>query len=91
MEIDYDPAKNARNIKELQLPFEQAAEYDFDTALTVVDNRRDYGETRFRSIGRLKGRVHVLVFVELPDGIRVISFRKGNKREVRDYEKASKP
>jgi len=37
-------------------------------------------------LGRLKGRVHALVFVETPRGIRVISFRKANAREVHIYE-----
>lgn len=32
------------------------------------------------------GRVHSLVFVETGNGIRVISFRKANKREVKRYE-----
>ena len=53
----------------------------------VVDARHDYGETRLRALGLLDGRVHVLVFVEAASGIRVISFRKANKREVSHYEK----
>jgi uncharacterized DUF497 family protein len=32
------------------------------------------------------GRVHALVFAEAVAGIRVISFRKANAREVRRYE-----
>ncbi len=39
----------------------------------------------------LGDRVHALVFVETKHGIRVISFRKANQREVRHYEKASNP
>ena len=91
MEISFDPAKNARNIRERGLPFARAAEFDFDSAVFSVDTRRDYGETRFRAFGRLDGRVHVLVFVETASGIRVISFRKANKREVNRYERASRP
>jgi len=87
MDIEFDPAKNAANIRERGLPFTLAAEFDFENALIRVDNRRDYGETRFRGIGPLDGRIHVLVFVEIASGIRVISFRKANKREVRDYER----
>ena len=33
-------------------------------------------------------RFHVLVFTETPSGIRAISFRKANRREVRQYENA---
>lgn len=86
MRIDFDTAKNERNIRERGLSFERVAEFDFETAILVVDTRRDYGEVRFRALGNLEGRLHALVFVGTPDGIRVVSFRKANKREVKLYE-----
>ena len=89
MEISYDLAKNARNIAERGLSFDLAGEFDFETAVFAVDTRRDYGEIPYRALGLLDGRVHALVFVETPQGIRVISFRKANKREVRRYEQAT--
>ena len=91
MEISFDPDKNAGNIGLRGLGFERAAEFDFQTAVLTVDGRRDYGETRHRALGLLDGRLHALVFVETAKGIRVISFRKANKREVRWYEKATQP
>jgi len=91
MEIEFDPAKNAANIRERGLPFELAAEFDFETALIWRDTRKAYPEVRFVALGLQGGRVHSLVFAQTTKGIRVISFRKANKREVRDYEKASKP
>ena len=91
MEIDFDPAKNARNASDRGLPFDRAADFDFETAVFQVDTRRDYGEIRHRALGLLDGRVHALVFVETAKGIRVISFRKANKREVRRYEQATQP
>jgi uncharacterized DUF497 family protein len=86
MKVSFDPAKDERNIRERGLSFELAGEFDFETALYQPDIRRDYGEERIRALGRLNGRVHALVFVETPEGIRVISFRKANAREVRIYE-----
>lgn len=91
MEISFDPDKNASNIALRGLSFERAADFDFQTAVLTVDGRRDYGETRHRALGLLDGRLHALVFVETAMGIRVISFRKANKREVRWYEKATQP
>jgi uncharacterized DUF497 family protein len=90
MEISFDPAKNARNMALRGLSFERAAEFDFETAVFTVDGRRDYGETRHRALGFLDSRLHALVFVETIEGIRVVSFRKANKREVRDYEQATR-
>ncbi len=86
MNITYDPAKNTRNIELRGLSFERVADFEFETALFSPDVRRDYGEVRIRALGRLKGRLHALVFTETADGIRVISFRKANKREERIYE-----
>lgn len=82
MHITYDPVKNQRNIRERGLSFDQAAEFDFGSALIQVDQRFEYGETRYVALGFLHDRLHVLCFTETSDGIRVISFRKANSREV---------
>ncbi len=86
MEITFDPAKNARNIELRGLSFERVRDFEFETALFSPDRRRDYGEVRIRALGRLDNRLHALVFVETRRGIRVVSFRKANKREVNIYE-----
>jgi uncharacterized DUF497 family protein len=62
VEVTFDPAKNERNIKERGLSFERAADFDFETAVFVEDDRKDYGEKRIRSLGMLDGRLHALVF-----------------------------
>lgn len=56
-----------------------------------VDDRKAYPEVRFSALGMVAGRVHALVFAETANGIRVISFRKANKREVKRYEHATQP
>jgi uncharacterized DUF497 family protein len=91
VDITFDPAKNARNIEERGLSFERVAEFDFESAIFVEDTRRDYGERRWRALGLIGDRVHALVFVEAESGIRVISFRKANEREVKSYEQEAKP
>ena len=87
MRIAFDPAKNERNVRIRGVAFESAAEFDFENALVNVDQRRDYGEARYVALGRLGSRLHVLCFTEVDDGIRVISFRKANSREVSRYAK----
>ena len=86
MRITYDPAKNARNIELRGLGFERVANFDFQTAVIWIDRRKAYPEVRISALGLLAGRVHALVFAETTNGIRVISFRKANKREVKRYE-----
>ena len=85
MEIPFDPTKNERNIRERGLSFERAAEFDFDGAVYSIDARRDYGERRIIAFGYLDRRLHSLCFVDTETGIRVISFRRANWREARQY------
>jgi uncharacterized DUF497 family protein len=86
MEISYDPKKNAKNIAKHGLSFDRAADFHFDTATIVEDDRVNYGETRLRAFGLLDGRMHALVYVEIDESvIRIISFRRANKREVKRY------
>jgi uncharacterized DUF497 family protein len=90
MRIDFDARKNDANIRDRGLSFERARDFDFETAVFQQDTRRDYGETRFRALGYLDERLHALVFTETAKGIRVISFRKANKREVLMYDQETK-
>ena len=85
MLIDFDPEKNATNLRERGLSFDQVADFDFDTALVTEDMRKTYPEVRYVAVGRLTGRLHVLCFTPITGGIRVISFRKANAREMKIY------
>jgi uncharacterized DUF497 family protein len=85
MGITYDPAKNERNIRERGLSFERAADFDFSTSVFFTEVRK--GETRRVAVGYLDKRLHLLCYIPGPNGIRVISFRKTNKREAKLYGK----
>ncbi len=87
MAITFDPAKNARNIAERGLSFERVADFDWETAVVIEDTRRDYGEPRLRVMARLDGRLHAAVVTPRGEDLRVISFRRANRREVRRYGK----
>jgi uncharacterized protein len=86
MHIEFDASKNETNIRERGLGFERAADFDFVTAVIAEDIRKAYPEARFVAVGFLAERLHVLCFTPVADGIRVISFRKANTREVRNYD-----
>ena len=91
MNISYDPSKNEKNIAERGISFEQAAEFEWSSALIVEDSRKDYGEPRFQALGFIGKRLHVLVFTPRADQVHVISLRKANKREVKRYEAQTQP
>lgn len=55
-------------------------------AIELLDDRKDYGEERFVTIGMAEG--HVLLFVaytEREDRIRIISARRVTQYEQDDY------
>ena len=53
------------------------------------DHRWEYGEERFQALGKIDGRVFVVIFTQRLRAIRIISARKANSREVKRYEKNS--
>ena len=91
MRISFDPAKSERNVRLRGLSFERVADFAFDSAVFAEDERKEYGEMRIVAIGLLGDRVHVLCFTETDQGIRVISFRRANAREVNRYAQISTP
>jgi uncharacterized DUF497 family protein len=87
MKIEFDPDKNEKNIAGRGLSFERVAEFDFSTAVMEQDMRKPYPEVRYVATGWRDQRLHVLCFTPIHDGIRVISFRKANRREIGSYER----
>lgn len=70
MDLTFDPAKDAWNIANRGLSFMLAADMDWDCALTRVDSRRDYNETRLVSLVPLDGRLFVVVHVTQGEAMR---------------------
>jgi uncharacterized protein len=50
-------------------------------------SRRNYGEIRLQVLARLEGRLYAAVVTPRGEDLRVISFRKANRREVERYGK----
>lgn len=53
------------------------------------DNRFSYGEVRYELIGRIEGRLFVLIYTPRHNEIRIISARKANSKEVKRHENRS--
>ncbi|MBU3694339.1 MAG: BrnT family toxin [Rhodocyclaceae bacterium] len=51
-------------------------------AHALSPDHRSYGELRIVAFGLMHGRLHMVCFTFIEGGIRVISLRKANKREV---------
>ena len=89
--LEFDTARNAANIARRGIGFESFAEMDFENAVIVEDTRKDYGEPRLRVWGLIERRLHVAIITRRGDRIRVISVRRANRREKREYEKERHP
>lgn len=87
MLITFDARKSAHNQLTRGLSFERATDFDFSSASIAEDIRQPYPEKRFVALGYLDGRLHVLCFTPTAEGIRIISLRRANTREVSRYEK----
>jgi uncharacterized DUF497 family protein len=86
MKLSYDSAKNDSNITKHGLPLSEAELIDWDSAISWVDHRKNYGEERRIALALIKKRLYCVVYVELKMSLRIISLRKANNREMNTYE-----
>ena len=85
MRFEWDDNKRMINLDKHGLDFLDAHEIFNDTVVTMDDNRFDYGEQRFFTLGMIFGRVVALSHTDRNKSIRVISLRKANKYEQQRY------
>ena len=88
MEIEYDDEKRALTLKHRGLDFVHADRVFEGATLTLEDDRVDYGETRYQTIGQLDGRVVMVVWTPRDTARRIISMRECNAREREAYQRA---
>jgi uncharacterized DUF497 family protein len=81
MTITFDPAKRALTLRHRGLDFARAGEVFAGRTATAVDDRRDYGETRFITAGYLDGRLVVIVWTQRGEVRHVISMRHCHAKE----------
>ena len=85
MDIEFDQAKSDQNEQKRGLSFLRVADFDFETALIERDDRIDYREDRWIALGLIGRRAFVVAFTWRNGRLRVISFRKANARESKNY------
>lgn len=85
MQIEFDPDKRAKTLQERDLDFALAGEVFAGRHFTAADEREDYSEPRFMTLGLLSGRMVVVVWTPRGEFRRIISMRKANEREQTRY------
>ena len=86
MEISYDSGKRAKTLAERGLDFDDAVHVFAGPAIDLLDDRKDYGETRWITYGLLKGRMVALVWTQRGKRRHIISMRRTNDREQKAYQ-----
>lgn len=85
MEISFTPRKDAGNIEKHGVSLALAAQLDWPELRVMLDDRKDYGEVREIGFGLIGNRLYCVVFTQRGDTMHIISMRKANSREVRNY------
>ncbi|MBN9550768.1 MAG: BrnT family toxin [Alphaproteobacteria bacterium] len=85
MRFEWDAAKARINKAKHGVDFALAPGFDFANAVVFIDDSEAYGEERLVATGIIGLSVHVMVYVERDETIRVISLRKATKKEIANY------
>ena len=86
VEFEWDAAKNQANIRKHRVSFETAQRIFEGPVLTWFDDRKDYDEDRYISIGKVESAaVIVVAHTGRDDRIRLISARPASRKERQAY------
>lgn len=90
MLIEFDEQKRQKTLAERGVDFADAHQIFDGLHLTAIDDRMDYGENRYISMGYINQRLMVCVWTYRPDETtpthrRIISMRKANDREIKRF------
>ena len=83
--FEWDESKRLANVRKHAIDFVDAVSIFDGDVITVEDDRFEYEERRFITLGLLMGRVIYVVHTERDDSTRIISARKATAYERRLY------
>lgn len=84
--FEWDDEKARANLAKHQLNFHVAKlAFDDPGAVDEPDETMDYREDRYQLIGMALGRLVVVIYTQRNSRVRIISARKANQRDERDY------
>jgi len=87
MRCEWDESKRQSNIQKHGIDFIGIERVFAGYTITILDDRFDYCESRFITLGLLSSRVVVITHAKTGEVIRIISVRKATKNEEASYFK----
>lgn len=88
MHFDWDDDKRRSNIDKHGVDFLDAALIFEGAFVAEIDGRTDYGEVRLTAVGEVDGTFYTVTFTTRGPVIRLISARKGGRRDRRKYQES---
>lgn len=85
MRFEWDEEKRRFNLRKHGIDFADVWQVFDNAVFTIVDDRYDYGEIRFLTLGLLFGEIVAVSHTETDDIIRIISTRKAENYEQEIY------
>ena len=85
MEFEWDETKRQSNLRKHRLDFADAETVFASAIFTFEDERFNYDEDRYITLGLLRDNIVVIAHTEQEEIIRIISMRKATKNEQRIY------
>ena len=85
-EFEWDEEKNRINIEKHRISFDLARLIFCSPHLCKVDDRHDYGETRWQVIGSVSDIILHMTYTRRGTRIRLISARKASRKERSDFD-----
>jgi uncharacterized DUF497 family protein len=87
VQFEWDERKNSENIRKHKIDFADVPEMFNNPVVIDLDDRIEYGESRYKAIGFLKDIIAVVIYIERNQNtIRIISARKATKYERESFE-----
>lgn len=89
-EFEWDDTKATTNYADHRVTFDTARQVFLDPfAIDELDEREDYGEDRYATIGMAQGRLFYVAYTMRGDRIRIVSARGAEPHEQRRYHEAN--
>lgn len=90
MEFEFDPAKDEANRFKHGLRLSHGKRVFDDPFHRVLASFREQdGENRYKAVGMVGRKLHTAVYTMREDVVRLISVRRSNSSEQRDYDRYS--
>ena len=87
---DWGEDKRQANLAKHGVDFGLMDRFDWLSADIQVDDRFDYGEVRKSALGLIGDRLFAVAYTERGEVTRIISLRKANEREKRQWSTSAR-